>query len=68
MNVLVDGRTFTKKSAGISTFLKCSLQEWANKSPQNNFWVFVPKKKDETISFSCYSTRNIGTRSPQFYL
>lgn len=51
MNVLVDGRTFTKKSAGISTFLKCSLQEWANKSPQNNFWVFVPKKKDETISF-----------------
>ena len=46
MNVLVDGRTFTKKSAGISTFLKCSLQEWANKSPQNNFWVFVPKKKD----------------------
>ena len=33
MNVLVDGRTFTKKSAGISTFLKCSLQEWANKSP-----------------------------------
>ena len=57
MNVLVDGRTFTKKSAGSSTFLKCSLQEWANKSPQNNFWVFVPKKKDETISFSCFPGR-----------
>ncbi len=34
MNVLVEGRNFTMESAGISTFLKCSLQEWANKSPQ----------------------------------
>lgn len=51
MNVLVDGRTFTKKSAGISTFLKCSLQEWANKSPQNNFWVFVPKKRMKLYLF-----------------
>ena len=66
MNVLVDGRTFTKKSAGISTFLKCSLQEWANKSPQNNFWVFVPKKKDETISFSCFPA-NVHFINIQFY-
>lgn len=44
MNVLVDGRTFTKKSAGISTFLKCSLQEWANKSPQIIFGYLFLKK------------------------
>lgn len=50
MNVLVDGRTFCNNSAGISTFLRCSLVEWANSKPEDNIVVFTPRELDKTIA------------------
>lgn len=51
MNIVVDGRAFTKVSAGISTFLKCSLLEWAKQQPNNSFWVLLPHEQDITLEF-----------------
>lgn len=52
MNVLVDGRTFVKSSAGISTFLRCSLIEWALLCHKDNFYLFLPRELDNTVDFS----------------
>lgn len=49
MNILVDGRPFVKTAAGISTFLRCSIFEWANQQPEYNFFVFLPKKIDSSL-------------------
>ena len=37
MNIIIDGRPFVASSAGISTFLKCSVQAWANECPSDRF-------------------------------
>ena len=49
MNVLVDGRPFVKTAAGISTFLRCSVAEWARQKPEYNFFIFLPKRLDDTL-------------------
>lgn len=52
MNILVDGRPFVKTSAGISTFLRCSLIEWGRLNLDSNIYVFLPKRLDETLDLS----------------
>lgn len=49
MNIIVDARAFVVTSAGISTFLKCSLLNWANQSPQDKFILFLPRDYDESL-------------------
>ena len=49
MNILVDGRAFVKTSAGISTFLQGSLGAWAETSPQDTFYLALPKKQHKTL-------------------
>lgn len=52
MNILVDGRPFTATSAGISSFLRCSLFEWAKLCPYHLFVLVIPKQTDKTLSLS----------------
>jgi glycosyltransferase involved in cell wall biosynthesis len=50
MNIIVDGRPFVASSAGISAFLKCSLQAWALQRPNDQFIVALPRALDKTFS------------------
>lgn len=49
MNILVDGRTFVKTSAGISTFLQGSLKAWASQRPMDTFILALPQKCDSSL-------------------
>ena len=50
MNIIIDGRPFVASSAGISTFLKCSVQAWAKECPSDRFIVALPRDFDDTFS------------------
>ncbi|MBM6963902.1 glycosyltransferase family 4 protein [Phocaeicola plebeius] len=52
MNIIVDGRPFVATSAGISTFLKCSLFNWAEQSSQDNFILFIPRDYDKSLELN----------------
>lgn len=43
MNILVDGRPFTRTSAGISTVLRCVLIAWANLHKGDTLYVVLAK-------------------------
>lgn len=49
MNILVDGRTFVKTSAGISTFLQGSLKAWALQRPKDTFILALPQECDSSL-------------------
>ena len=49
MNILVDGRVWSKNAAGITTFLSCALREWANQWKAAVFYVLLPKGMDPAI-------------------
>ena len=55
MNIIIDGRPFVASSAGISTFLKCSLQAWALQRPDYQFIVALPRALDKTFSADAMS-------------
>lgn len=50
MNILIDGRTFTAFSAGISTFLKDSVMAWANLHPSDTFHIALPRPLHKTFA------------------
>lgn len=50
MKIIIDGRPFVTSSAGISTFLKGSLQAWAGECPSDRFIVALPRSLDATFS------------------
>lgn len=58
MNILVDGRTFVKPSAGISTFLQGSLEAWAINCPNDTFYLALPQNKNITAERLCFP-RNV---------
>lgn len=58
MNILVDGRTWSRYSAGIGTFFTSALIEWARQCPQDTFYVLLPKKLDPRVDIST-KTSNI---------
>lgn len=49
MKILVDGRAFVKTAAGISTFLRCSIVEWAKQRPRDVFYIYLPKNLDPSL-------------------
>ena len=49
MNILIDGRTWSRNAAGITTFLKCAIMEWSLQCGDNRFYVLLPKGLDSTI-------------------
>lgn len=54
MKVFIDGRTFAKPGAGITTFLRCSICAWANIEPHYQFIVLLTKdfnKDNDSLSF-----------------
>ena len=50
MRIFVDGRPFVRSSAGISTFLRCSLLSFSKLYPDDQLYVFLPKKIDSTVN------------------
>ena len=48
-NVLVDGRVWSRNAAGVTTFLKGVLTEWARQRSADQFYVLLPKGMDPTI-------------------
>ncbi len=50
MIILIDGRTFTATSAGISTFLKDCIMAWATLNPGDTFNIVLPKPVHETFT------------------
>lgn len=50
MTILIDGRPFTKTSAGISSFLKECLKAWSVKKPSDTFWVCMPDECDQSLT------------------
>ena len=49
MNILIDGRVWSRNAAGITTFLTCALTEWAKQRPEDTFHVLLPKGKDPSV-------------------
>ena len=49
MRIFVDGRPFVRSAAGISTFLRCSLMSLSQLYPDDQLYVFLPKKIDGTV-------------------
>lgn len=49
MNILVDGRVWSRNAAGVTTFLNCALLEWARQRKEDTFHVVLPKGMDKTI-------------------
>lgn len=49
MRILVDGRTWSLYSAGISTFFSCAIFEWSRQRPDNQFYILLPKGLDARI-------------------
>lgn len=56
MNMLIDGRPLVTSSAGITFFLRNSLQVWAASSPEDHFFVAVPKPLDKTVDTTDWPT------------
>ncbi len=52
MNILVDGRTWSRYSAGIGTFFTSALLEWGKQCPQDIFYILLPKKLDPKVDIS----------------
>jgi len=50
MTVLIDGRAFTASTAGISNFLKESVNAWARLRPQDIFYIPLPRPVHKTFS------------------
>jgi len=46
MNILVDGRIWSKYSAGIGTFFTSAILEWAQQSSNDIFYIILPKGID----------------------
>ena len=51
MNILVDGRTWSHFSAGISTFFTGAILEWARQCPDDRFYILLPKGLDPKIAY-----------------
>ena len=49
MNILIDGRVWSKNAAGVTTFLNCALLEWAHQRRGDTFYVVLPKGFDKSI-------------------
>ena len=49
MNILVDGRSWSHYSAGISTFFTAAVLEWARQRSDDCFFVLLPKGMDTRI-------------------
>ena len=50
MKILIDGRTFTAPSAGISNFLKESIMAWGKLHPADTFYIALPKAPHKTFA------------------
>lgn len=50
MNILIDGRPLVASSAGITTFLKCSVAAWARLRPYDMLYIALPAEPDKTFS------------------
>lgn len=49
MNVLIDGRVWSRNASGITTFLNCAIPEWATQRHSDTFYVVLPKGMDTSI-------------------
>ena len=54
MNILVDGRTWSLYSAGISTFFSCAIFEWSRHRPDDQFYILLPKGMDTRMELSAF--------------
>lgn len=52
MNVVIDGRAWVTTGAGIATFLKGAVYEWAAQRPIDNLYVALPREVDKSITLS----------------
>ena len=49
MNIVIDGRVWSKNAAGITTFLCCCVTEWARQCPEDTFFVILPSGLDPRV-------------------
>ena len=49
MNIVIDGRVWSKNAAGITTFMCCALTEWARQRPADTFHVILPSGLDPKV-------------------
>lgn len=70
MNILIDGRVWSRNAAGITTFLCCALMEWVRQRPGDTFHVVLPKGMDPSVELpplpSNLILRDYSSRFPRF--
>lgn len=49
-NILIDGRAWSRNSAGVSMFLSGVLSAWVPQWPDCRFYILLPKGLDKTIN------------------
>ena len=49
MNILIDGRVFSRNASGVTTYLVCALREWAKNKSDYSFYVILPKGLDKNV-------------------
>ena len=49
MNILIDGRVFSRNASGVTTYLVCALREWAQRRNDDRFFVILPKGLDKNV-------------------
>ena len=54
MNILVDGRTWSLYSAGISTFFSSAIFEWSRQRPDDQFYILLPKGLDTRMELPAF--------------
>ena len=52
MNILIDGRNWSRNGAGITTFLCSALTEWARQWHEDHFYVILPKGMDPSVEIA----------------
>jgi glycosyltransferase involved in cell wall biosynthesis len=70
MNILIDGRVWSRNAAGITTFLCCALMEWVRQRPGDTFHVVLPKGMDPSVELPALPAnlhlRDYSSRFPRF--
>ena len=48
MNIIIDGRVWSKNGAGVTSFFNCAIAEWAKQWSTDVFYVVLPKGLDSS--------------------
>ena len=49
MNILLDGRVWSRNAAGVTSFFSNAVTEWARQRPDDTFHVVLPKGMDQSV-------------------